>query len=301
MEKRLAGWKRLYLSKGGKVTLIKSTLFSLPTYFLSLFPIAAGVAHRLERIQRDFLWNGLGEESKFHLVSWSKGSLRQVVVALWFGDGCSLATSGGCQIWQQLGGVEHLPNMAAVGGSGVPRKLRSLMGWCGDTPLKEAYPEFFSIALDRNVSVADLMSHINGEDKISWGSPDSIAFTVKRCYCYLSSPSPRSFPWKCVWKAKVPSRVAFFSWTAALGKILTIDNLRKRGLILVDWCCLCRESGESPDHLLLHCKIYSPVGKGLVVVGVPWCGGLFPTVFFGVFGGKETFGNSRILRNPFRN
>ena len=42
MERRLAGWKRLYLSKGGKVTLIKSTLSNLPTYFLSLFPIPVG-------------------------------------------------------------------------------------------------------------------------------------------------------------------------------------------------------------------------------------------------------------------
>ena len=50
MEKCLAGWKRLYLSKGGKVTLIKSTLSSLPTYFISLFPIPARVAHRLEKI-----------------------------------------------------------------------------------------------------------------------------------------------------------------------------------------------------------------------------------------------------------
>ena len=36
MERRLVGWKRLYLFKGGKVTLIMSTLSSLPTYFLSL-------------------------------------------------------------------------------------------------------------------------------------------------------------------------------------------------------------------------------------------------------------------------
>jgi len=39
VEKRLASWKRLYLSKGGRVTLIKSTLSNLPTYYMSLFPI----------------------------------------------------------------------------------------------------------------------------------------------------------------------------------------------------------------------------------------------------------------------
>jgi hypothetical protein len=72
MERKLAGWKRLYLSKGGKVTLIKSTLSNLPTYFLSLFPIPAGVAHRLEKLQREFLWNGMEGESKFHLVRWTK-------------------------------------------------------------------------------------------------------------------------------------------------------------------------------------------------------------------------------------
>ena len=41
----IGGWKRLYLSKGGRVTLIKSTLSNLPTYFLSLFPISASVAN----------------------------------------------------------------------------------------------------------------------------------------------------------------------------------------------------------------------------------------------------------------
>jgi hypothetical protein len=72
IEHRLASWKRMYLSKGGRVTLIKSTLANVPTYFLSLFHLPSSVAAHLEKLQRDFLWDGLGEESKFHLVKWSK-------------------------------------------------------------------------------------------------------------------------------------------------------------------------------------------------------------------------------------
>jgi hypothetical protein len=60
------------LSKGGRVILIKSTLFNLPTYFLSLFPIPSSVASRIEKLHQDFLWGGIGEEFKYHLVSWSK-------------------------------------------------------------------------------------------------------------------------------------------------------------------------------------------------------------------------------------
>ena len=36
IERKLAGWKKMYLSKGGRLTLLKSTLSNLPTYFLSL-------------------------------------------------------------------------------------------------------------------------------------------------------------------------------------------------------------------------------------------------------------------------
>ena len=55
MKRRLVVWKRLNLSKGGKVTLIKSSLSSLPTYFLSLLRIPRNVANRMEKLQRDFL------------------------------------------------------------------------------------------------------------------------------------------------------------------------------------------------------------------------------------------------------
>ena len=55
IERKLAGWKKIYLSKGRRLTLLKSTLSSLPTYFLSLFTIPTHVANKIERLQRDFL------------------------------------------------------------------------------------------------------------------------------------------------------------------------------------------------------------------------------------------------------
>ena len=74
-------------------------------------------------------------------------------------------------------------------------------------------------------------------------------------YQSLSPSSVISFPWKMVWQSKVPPRVAFFSWTVALGKILTIDNLRKKHLIVLEWSFMCKRCGEFVNHLLLHCPI----------------------------------------------
>jgi hypothetical protein len=62
----------MYLSKGGRVTLIKSTLSNLPTYFMSLFPIPNSIAKHIEKLQCSFLWGGIREEFKYHLVSRSK-------------------------------------------------------------------------------------------------------------------------------------------------------------------------------------------------------------------------------------
>ena len=51
-ERRLSGWKSKYISKGGRLTLIKSVLLSLSTYCLSLFSLPVLVANKLESIQR---------------------------------------------------------------------------------------------------------------------------------------------------------------------------------------------------------------------------------------------------------
>jgi hypothetical protein len=45
-----------------------------------------------------------------------------------------------------------------------------------------------------------------------------------------------------LWRSKAPLRVILFAWLAILGKILTLENLRKRQIIVVDWCCMCKKS-----------------------------------------------------------
>ena len=48
--RRLVIWKRQYLSKGGRVTLIRSMLSNLPIYLMSLLCLPSSVRWRIEKI-----------------------------------------------------------------------------------------------------------------------------------------------------------------------------------------------------------------------------------------------------------
>ena len=94
-----------------------------------------------------------------------------------------------------------------------------------------------------------------GEDKMCWKPSRDKGFKVNDYNRILGGFIDFCFPWKSIWKQKILSRVVFFVWTAALGKYLTIDNLRKRKVWILDWCYMCKCNGESIDHLFLHCPV----------------------------------------------
>ena len=76
-QKRLAMWKRRYISKGRRLTLTRSTLSSMSIYFMSLFCMSRKVRLRLEKIQKDFLWAGGALVRKPHLVRWNTVCLEK--------------------------------------------------------------------------------------------------------------------------------------------------------------------------------------------------------------------------------
>ena len=93
------------------------------------------------------------------------------------------------------------------------------------------------------------------EVKLWWVPSRKGSFEVSTFNWVLSSLGFIPFPWKGIWRTKAPPRVAFFAWTATKGKIPTIDNLRRRGMIVINRYWLCESDGESVDHLLLHCGV----------------------------------------------
>ena len=67
------------------------------------------------------------------------------------------------------------------------------------------------------------------EHSVIWKEGGDGLFRVKRAYSVLASPIVVEFPYSNVWVYRVPTKIVFFAWEAAWGKVLTLDRLQRRG------------------------------------------------------------------------
>jgi len=98
----------------------------------------------------------------------------------------------------------------------------------------ESLDSFFSLLYSMNPLLRAM-------DIMVWTPSSRHGFAIKSYCSMLTSPSseePSSFPWKSIWKVKAPPCIAFFLCATALGRILMMDNLRRRGFQLINRCCL---------------------------------------------------------------
>ena len=62
---------------------------------------------------------------------------------------------------------------------------------------------------------------------------------------------------------KTPPRVIAFGWIVLLGGILTMDNLRRCKVIVVNASPTCLANEESIDHLLLNCSLNQRIWRSI--------------------------------------
>lgn len=98
-EKRLASWQMQYLSMGGRLVLINSVLDSIPTYYMSLFPMPGKILNQLDKIRRNFLCKGNRNSHGLHLIKWNKVKQPKNKGGLGIGD---LASHNKCLLMKWL-------------------------------------------------------------------------------------------------------------------------------------------------------------------------------------------------------
>ena len=69
--------------------------------------------------------------------------------------------------------------------------------------------------------------------------------------------------WKKIWAINHWPKVEYFLWLLSYRKILTWDQLQKRGMHGPSICYMCRKTNESIEHLLNSCEIAETMWNGI--------------------------------------
>jgi hypothetical protein len=158
--------------------------------------------------------------------------------------------------------------------------------WIGGKPLAEQFPDLYNITLTKKITVAnvkqggidsikfrrdvlgnklrnwlkikqfwgDLVLEDGTKDTLRWSLTKDGKFTVNSFYKALKMQQV-IFPHKKLWGFKVPLKIKIFIWLFTKNKILTKDNLFKRGWRKGKANCQFCDQTETLQHLFFDCPL----------------------------------------------
>ncbi|KAJ0488248.1 putative reverse transcriptase zinc-binding domain-containing protein [Helianthus annuus] len=307
---RLAKWKARLLSIGGRITLIKAVLESIPNYYFSLYKVPVQVVKDLEAKIRNFLWGGEDSVKKLHWVAWDRVSLPKKYGGLGLSKlkntNIALLSKWGWRflvdknrLWSQtIEALHKVLNYTKVDGTPLRSFFKASVGngrntafwldpWVSNRPLKELFPRLFLLEMEKGCRVNSCFSEnnhliwrwkrpITSEEEVNelvnlcsmlvsvslnqkqdswlWNGAEDREFSVSAVKKLLDSIRIRSdiyVPEECNW---IPKKCSIFIWKAEMGRIATMDELRRRNIGGGDaGCSLCGEADESIEHLFTNC------------------------------------------------
>nr|GEV90309.1 RNA-directed DNA polymerase, eukaryota [Tanacetum cinerariifolium] len=170
---RLSKWKLKTLFIGGRLTLIKSVLSSMPLYQMSMHKVPMCILNRMESIRRDF-FNGVeNKERKLSMIAWkkvlaakNKGGLAFPAI---FGIQGALDNphsltrrSNWLDVIREFGsmsskGINLLSHAKIKVGNGMNTSFWNDV-WLSESPLKQCFPRLFALEDDKLVSVFDKLN-----------------------------------------------------------------------------------------------------------------------------------------------
>ncbi|GJS03718.1 RNA-directed DNA polymerase, eukaryota [Tanacetum coccineum] len=177
MVDRLSKWKMKTLSIGGRLTLLKAVLGSMPIYHMSIFKVPMKVLQRMESIRSRF-FSGVDLNSKKSIwVKWSKVLCSKEKGGLGVSSLYALNRALMCKwvwrfttqknlLWTRV--IKAIHGEDGKNGSGFKKKLGNGADtyfwedlWHGDMVLKQRYPRLYALEVKKTVDVASKLSQEN--------------------------------------------------------------------------------------------------------------------------------------------
>ncbi|GJS24794.1 RNA-directed DNA polymerase, eukaryota [Tanacetum coccineum] len=282
---RLSKWKLKTLSIGGRLTLLKSVLSSIPLYHMSIFKAPIGVLNKLEAIRRNF-FNGVdGSENK---IAW-------IVHGNHGAFGYRMVSSKGSP-WLDI--IRDLSTLKSKG-IDLMNFMRKKIGnghntsfwndpWLDGEILKSSFHRAFTLETCKSISVASKLNHpslthsfrrlprggveedqvsllsqrINdvvlsdSNDRWTWNLEGSGLFSVKSARRVIDESLLPSAGVPTRWIKITPTKVNILAWRVCLNKIPTRFNLLIKGIdIPTILCPFCNAAAESTSHIFFSCLL----------------------------------------------
>ena len=97
----------------------------------------------------------------------------------------------------------------------------------------------------------------NQQDKLRWGYTTKGIFTTKEAHLlrYSNLQADKDKIWGQIWHSGLWPKVSTFLWLLSKKRILTWDNIIKRGLVGPSRCPNCNINEESISHLMETCPL----------------------------------------------
>jgi hypothetical protein len=363
-ETRISNWSHRWLSLGGRYTLVKVVLESIPVYWLSLAKIPKSILNNIRKRMFNFLWTGKKIKEGVHLINWRKIAKPKKVGGwgikniFFFGKALAAKSLWRCLnvpgLWNEVILKKYIRKKSVVdwlregkkNWSGISNTWRALissldivtdwLAWklgngrdirIGTDPMVGAHRyyklsrnllqtlkikgiEFLAQAWNLDMEVPRNSNWKNveflgleGVQQEEWNNfikgllgsgidlnaeKDSLLWSwdtkrgqvnAKQAYevqLLEEEVADTPFWYSDLWQWQIPLKVKLFTWLVLEHKILTWENLVKRGIVGPSKCVLCGNKEENINHLFVDCdfskEIWYNIQKQLKSEG-KWEGG----------------------------
>ncbi|GJZ45985.1 RNA-directed DNA polymerase, eukaryota, reverse transcriptase zinc-binding domain protein [Tanacetum coccineum] len=262
---RLSKWKLKTLSIGGRLTLLKSVLGSLPIYHMSLFKVPAKVLLNMESIRCHF-FNGIEHNGKKPIwVKWNKVlaskekgglgvlsfyALNRALLFKWIWHFCTQQLA----LWTKLL-KRYMDKMERLkDGQRVALKLSHDDLLCSFRRAPRVGAE--ELQYIQLVKIMEGITLFDSNDRWRWSLEGCGEFTVASVRNLLDANSLPVVSSKTRWIKAVPIKVNIHAWKVKLDILPTRLNISKRGMDIESILCpLCEKNVESSSHIFFTCPI----------------------------------------------